>query len=136
MGIQNIYFRRSFKGLRRRRQIVFFWSVLIERARKTREGERRTPLLFPRRARASFHRSKNKLAPTLLSQKRLVIHVSQNRCQKAYQLRLQSGNTAISRLFRLMNYRSIRTLTTHSYNVSPDIKKKNSHIMARKCLKF
>ena len=61
MGIQNIYFRRSFKGLRRRRQIVFFWSVLIERARKTREGERRTPLLFPRRARASFHRSKKKI---------------------------------------------------------------------------
>ena len=71
--------------------IVFFLVHFLKRSSKTREGEGRPPLLFsPPRARVlpSFLKT---LAPVLLFQKLWLIHVSQNRCQKAYLLRLQSS---------------------------------------------
>ena len=68
----------------------FFGPLFKAFEENTRRVEEASFPFLPR-ARASSLRSKKTLAPALLFQKLCVIHVSQNRCQKAYLLRLQSS---------------------------------------------
>ena len=102
----------------------FFGPLSKALEKNTRRGEEASFPLLPR-ARASSQ--KKTLAPALLFQKLWVIHVSQNRCQKAYLLRLQSS-TANSPFSN-----SKLPLNT---NINDTFKIKYSQILASKCLKF
>ena len=91
-GIQNKNFRRPFNSLRGRRQIGFLVRFFKSAREKNtqRPGRGRPSSSFSGRTRASSLYSKKKMAPAILFQNLLVMHVSHNRCQKAYLLILQS----------------------------------------------